>query len=121
MTASHILSGNNAEDAALGFLLARGFILVARNFRCKAGELDLIVKDPGTLVFVEVRYRQDASRGTGAETITRSKMAKLIKAAQFFLQKNPGQGHLDCRFDVISITTDIDWIQNAFTLDDHHF
>lgn len=118
MTAPHILSGNKAEEAALTFLLARGFTLVARNFRCKAGELDLIVKDPTTLVFVEVRYRRDTSRGTGAETVTRGKMAKLIKAAQYFLLKNPAQGHLDYRFDVISITTTIDWIQNAFTLDD---
>jgi putative endonuclease len=117
MTAPHLLSGNNAEEAALDFLLARGFTLVARNFRCKVGELDLIVKDPTTLVFVEVRYRQDTSRGTGAETVTGRKMAKLIKAAQYFLQRNPDQGHLDCRFDVISITTSIDWIQNAFTLD----
>ena len=118
MTETNIQRGNGAENVALSFLEGQGFTVVARNFLCKAGEIDLIVRDRTVLVFVEVRFRQDTSRGTGAETVTRSKMTKIINAARYFLMKNPTHDNLDYRFDVISISTSVDWIQNAFTLDD---
>ena len=74
MTETNIQRGNDAENRALEFLETQGLRLVTRNFLCKVGEIDLIVRDQTTVIFVEVRYRQDTSRGTGAETVTRSKM-----------------------------------------------
>jgi len=118
MNETNIQRGNDAEDRALAFLETQGLKLVTRNFLCKVGEIDLIVRDQTTVIFVEVRYRQDTSRGTGAETVTRSKMIKIINSARYFLTQHPIHAELDCRFDVISISASLDWIQNAFTLDD---
>ncbi len=118
MNETNIQRGNDAEDRALAFLETQGLRLVTRNFLCKVGEIDLIVRDQTTVIFVEVRYRQDTSRGTGAETVTRSKMIKIINSARYFLTQQPIYAELDCRFDVISISASLDWIQNAFTLDD---
>lgn len=110
--------GSAAEQAALEFLEARHLRLVRKNYCCRLGEIDLIMRDPNTLIFVEVRLRHDTSYGTGAETVTRSKMRKIINTAEHFLVKHPFLGNLDCRFDVVSMSDNIDWIQNAFTLDD---
>ncbi|MDC1368694.1 YraN family protein [Pseudomonadales bacterium] len=118
MTETNIQRGNDAENRALEFLETQGLRLVTRNFLCKVGEIDLIVRDQTTVIFVEVRYRQDTSRGTGAETVTRSKMIKIINSARYFLTQQPIYAELACRFDVISISASLDWIQNAFTLDD---
>ena len=81
------------------------------------GEIDLIMIDQQTLVFVEVRLRNNPNHGSGAESVTRSKIRKIVKTAEFYLMKYPIPGNLDCRFDVISMDNKIDWIQNAFTLD----
>jgi len=110
--------GQAAEKRARTFLETLGYALVAHNYSCRAGEIDLIVTDATTLVFVEVRYRKNPSHGTGAESVTRSKMMKIIRAAKHFLLKHPRYEVLDQRFDVISIGTELDWIENAFTLDD---
>lgn len=110
--------GSAAEQAALEFLEARHLYLVERNYCCRLGEIDLIMRDPDTLIFVEVRLRHDTRYGTGAETVTRSKMRKIINTAEYFLVNHPLWGNLDCRFDVVSMSHNIDWIQNAFTLDD---
>jgi putative endonuclease len=109
--------GRAAENRACTFLEANGYTSVARNYTCRVGEIDLIVIDATTLVFVEVRYRSNQQHGTGAESVTRSKMLKIIRAARYFLLNHPQYGVLDQRFDVISISTDLDWIENAFTLD----
>ncbi|MCB1644229.1 MAG: YraN family protein [Pseudomonadales bacterium] len=116
MTTTGII-GARAEQRAADFLTAQGLSIIERNFRCKAGEIDLIVSDNNTLIFVEVRYRQDSSRGSGAETVTRSKIRKLIRTAEFYLLNRPIPD-LDLRFDVISVDDTLDWIKNAFTLDD---
>lgn len=118
MKYDNLQRGNAAEDLALDFLTDQGLALVTRNFLCRAGEIDLIVKNATTLVFVEVRFRRDISRGTGAETITHQKMTKIVQTARYFLHNNPHHGNLDYRFDVISVSATVDWIQNAFTLDD---
>jgi putative endonuclease len=116
--AENIDKGRAAEDRALTFLVANGFTCIARNYTCRAGEIDLIVVDATTLVFVEVRYRKNPMHGTGAESVTRSKMLKIIRTANYFLLNHPRYQVFDQRFDVISIGADIDWIANAFTLDD---
>jgi len=109
--------GTAGEDLALEHLRQQGLRLVTRNFRCKGGELDLIMRHGETLVFVEVRAHHDEGYGTPAETITRAKQRRLIRAAGFYLQKH----RLDvaCRFDVVAVTLGapaprVDWIQDAF-------
>lgn len=109
--------GNAAEQAALDYLVSNGLQCVERNFACKMGEIDLIMIDQNALVFVEVRLRNNPRHGSGADSVTRSKMRKIIRTAELYLTLNTIPGNLDCRFDVISIDDKIDWIKGAFTLD----
>lgn len=109
--------GSAAEDAALGWLEERGLRLVERNFRCKMGEIDLIMVDGHTLVFIEVRLRNNSRHLTGAESVTRRKIQRLIRTARFYLQSHPQPPGVDFRFDVVSMGPHIEWITNAFTLD----
>lgn len=110
-------TGSAAEDTALQWLIDKGLRVVERNFRCKMGEIDLIMLDGETLVFVEVRLRNNARHMSGAESITRSKMNHLIRTASRYLQTHPRLRDFEFRFDVVSMGSGIDWIQNAFTLD----
>lgn len=117
---SRVAQGTAAEDLALRYLEARGLTLVARNFRCRTGELDLIMRDREQLVFVEVRSRRHSRYGTPAESVTRTKQQRLLRAAAFYLQR---QRLLDapCRFDVVAILQAEDeprmeWIRDAFQL-----
>jgi putative endonuclease len=109
--------GSVAEDLACQYLSRQGLSVIERNYRCRVGELDLIMEDGASLVFVEVRSRRDNRYGTSAETITPTKQRRLIRAAQFFLQ----QRRLDapCRFDIIAISQErdklnLEWIKDAF-------
>lgn len=112
--AAHLLRGKSAEDQAHDFLVSNGLKLVCRNYRCKQGELDLVMNDHKTLVIIEVRYRKSAVYGSALESVTHSKQARIIAATQHYLSNLP----LDCplRFDVVAISGDnnIDWIKNAF-------
>jgi putative endonuclease len=104
--------GQVGEDAALSWLQQRGLVLVERNFRCKGGEIDLIMKDGDALVFVEVRKRADTAHGGAAASITPAKQKRLIIAAQHYLQRY--RMPPACRFDVIAIDADkVDWLKNA--------
>ena len=110
--------GNHAEDLALDYLLLKNFILEERNFNCKYGEVDLIMRDQTYLVFVEVRYRASSKFGGAVESINSSKQAKLRRAAEFYLQKRK---FIDCpcRFDILCINGNLnkpnyEWIANAF-------
>ncbi len=107
------LAGQRGEDQALAFLLAQGMTLVARNFRCKMGEIDLIMRQRQTLVFVEVRMRAPGRFGGAADSVTGVKQHKLLLAAQLYLQRFATPPA--CRFDVVAIDGDkLNWIQNAF-------
>jgi putative endonuclease len=104
--------GQAGEDEALAYLQRTGLTLVERNFRCKGGEIDLIMKENSVLVFVEVRKRSDASYGGAAASVTSRKQARLILAAQIYLQrfKMPPA----CRFDVIAIDgASMNWLKNV--------
>jgi putative endonuclease len=106
------ISGQSGEDDALRHLQAQGMILRERNFRCKGGEIDLIMEDRKTLVFVEVRKRAQARHGGAAASITSAKQRRLIIAAQFYLMryKMPPP----CRFDVVAIDgMELTWLKNA--------
>lgn len=113
--AKHLTAGNAAEQIAATFLQNNGLILVARNFRCPYGEIDLVMQDGKTLVFIEVRLRRNNNFGGAAMSINQSKQQKLIRTAERYLQMH---GEAACRFDAILMqSTDINtvkWIQNAF-------
>ncbi|MEO8164172.1 MAG: YraN family protein [Betaproteobacteria bacterium] len=107
--------GALAEDAAAEFLTSHGLGLVARNYRCRFGEIDLIMSHGRTVVFVEVRYRRDHSFGGARESITTAKREKLLRAARHYLAAR--NEFPACRFDVVLLSGDtheIEWIENAF-------
>lgn len=114
--------GQEAEDLACRYLQERGLHLLERNYRCKRGEIDLVMRDTASIVFVEVRYRRSTRFGSGAESVDRHKQAKLTAAALHYIQANKTASRCPARFDVISITADprqeqqaeIQWIKNAF-------
>lgn len=113
--------GKNYEQQAADFLRKQGLILLAKNFYAYRGELDLVMREKQTLVFIEVRFRKNTNFGTPEETVTWSKQQHLAKAAQSYLQRNKALAQLPCRFDVIAITaadntTKINWIKNAFLI-----
>jgi putative endonuclease len=106
------IDGQAAEDQALRYLSAHGLALVERNFRCKGGEIDLVMQEQAVLVFVEVRKRADRSHGGAAASVTAAKQARLILAAQIYLQrfKHPPP----CRFDVVAIDgAELEWLKNV--------
>ena len=113
-------AGIAAEQQALHYLQAQGLQLLAQNWRCKRGELDLVMLDGDTVVFVEVRYRKHAQWGGALASIDGRKRQKLILAAQFFLQKEHRWADCPCRFDVVAMestpsgTADLTWLKNAF-------
>ncbi|WP_025916683.1 YraN family protein [Herminiimonas sp. CN] len=106
------ITGQAGEDAALAYLSAQGLVLLQRNFRCRGGEIDLVMQDDKALVFVEVRRRANLRHGGAAASVTRSKQARLIVAAQIYLQRY--RMPPACRFDVIAIDGDhLEWLRNA--------
>ena len=104
--------GQRGEDMALAFLQRQGLVLSERNFRCRGGELDLIMRERETVVFVEVRQRRNRDFGGAAASVTAAKQSRLLLAAQIFLQRYGAPP--PCRFDVIAIDGEqIAWIKNA--------
>ena len=107
--------GNEAEQQACKHLQSQGLILLDKNFSTKAGEVDLIMRDGETLVFIEVRYRKNTDFGGAAASITPKKQQRIIKASLAYQQKHCPQSSM--RFDVVAIEGDnrrLNWIQNAF-------
>lgn len=105
--------GAQKERVAEDYLRARGLRLLARNHRCRHGELDLVMRDGDALVFVEVRYRKRSGYGSAAESVDRHKQRRLSAAAGHYLQAHPSV--LPCRFDVVAISGErVQWIKNAF-------
>lgn len=109
-------SGQAGEQRAFDYLTARGLAPVARNYRIKAGEIDLILRDGATLVFVEVRCRTSGAFGGAAASVTRAKRLRIRRAAQAFLLAHFGAAHWPAvRFDVVAIDAGrLDWIPAAF-------
>lgn len=110
----HLRRGEKAEEQAHQFLINQGLKPVCQNYRCKLGELDLIMEDGNTLVIVEVRYRKSDKFGSAVESVTQRKQSRIIAAANFYLMVN----NIDqpVRFDVIGISNNqtLNWIHNAF-------
>ncbi len=130
---AHLLTGEKSELRAEQFLRQQGLTLVTRNYRCKLGEIDLIMRDGEHLVFVEVRFRKHRHYGSASETVGYHKQRKLIRTAQYYLLMHPNLD-VPCRFDVVALhginTSEntelavdagnerqkpIEWITNAFT------
>lgn len=106
------ISGQIGEDDALAYLQQQGLTLVERNFRCKGGEIDLVMQVKDTLVFVEVRKRADRDHGGAAASVTPAKQKRLIIAAHIFLQRYKMQPA--CRFDVVAIDgNEMSWLKDA--------
>lgn len=112
-------AGNDFEQRACTALERAGLKLLARNYATRHGELDLVMRDGDTIAFVEVRYRRNASHGDAATSVTASKQARLILAAQHWLATHPQHAHRTCRFDVVSYdgpaqAIRYEWLRGAF-------
>jgi putative endonuclease len=104
--------GQLGEHAALAHLQRQGLVLVEANFSCKGGEIDLVMRDGSTLVFVEVRKRQDMTHGGAAASIGPAKIRRLVRAAQFYLLRFDAMPA--CRFDVVAIDAgQLEWLRNV--------
>ena len=108
-------SGSAAESMALTYMEKQGLKLLERNFRCRVGEIDLIMADGATLVFVEVRLRSNSAFVSAGESISHRKQARIVAAANQYLA---GKREVPCRFDCILLDkldpASIEWLQNAF-------
>ena len=112
-------AGAHYERAALAHLERAGLSLIARNYHCRFGEIDLVMREHAVVVFVEVRYRRSRGYGGGIDSVDASKQAKIVRAAAAFLADHPRLADATCRFDVLAIggTPDapsFDWRRNAF-------
>jgi len=121
--------GSLWEDAVLAHLQRAGLKMIARNFTCRYGEIDLIMReenrreqdqrDHDQIVFIEVRYRGDAMHGGGTVSVGAGKRAKLARAAAVYLQQNPVLAAMTCRFDVVGcsgtpVSPVFEWTRAAF-------
>jgi putative endonuclease len=107
-------AGARAEDRCAELMRGAGLVLVERNWRCRLGEIDLIARDHGVLVFAEVRMRRAFGFGGAGESVTLAKRARLVAAARLYLARRP---ETQCRFDVFLVdgpAGDLQWIRDAF-------
>ena len=115
--------GAAVEAAARRHLLAAGLHPVAANARSRGGEIDLVMRDGDSLVFVEVRYRGNARFGGSAASVDVAKRRRLVHAARMFLARHPQYAERPCRFDVVEADGDpaaprLNWLRDAFRADD---
>jgi putative endonuclease len=111
--------GREAEALACQYLTEQGLRISMRNYRCARGEIDLIMRDGDTVVFVEVRFRRSSRFGGGAESVDRRKQSRLIETASHYLQAHGVGPEMPARFDVVALSPGddrqiIEWIPNAF-------
>lgn len=118
--ADRITLGRFGEEKAAERLASTGYRILARNYRCRLGELDLVAQRDRYIVFVEVKLRKNAAYGTAAEFVTAAKQRKVLLTAQYYLQQHPSA--LQPRFDVVEVYAPagtegeirINHIENAF-------
>lgn len=114
------VDGRAAEDVARAYLERQGLELLAANVRTRGGELDLVMLEGETLVFVEVRYRRSTRYGGAAASVDYRKQRKLLAAAALFLRWQPAFGNRRMRFDVVAVQPDAagrmacEWLRDAF-------
>lgn len=107
--------GEHKESIAAKWLEARGFKILEQNFRCKFGEIDIIAKDQNTIVFVEVKFRENSKSGFAEEAVSRAKQIKICKSADYYRMIHKITEYTGFRFDVIAITAGkLKHYENAF-------
>jgi putative endonuclease len=111
--------GREAEERACRHLLRQGLTLTQRNYRSPFGEIDLVMQEGESLVFVEVRYRSSTAFGAPAETVDARKQARLRATAEHYRQHTPRASKKACRFDIVAITGDGEdgdfrWLRDVF-------
>jgi len=112
--------GKDGENTAYEYLSNLGYRLVLKNYRIRSGEIDLIMTDQDTLVFIEVRTKSSSFFGSPLETVNYKKQNVIIKTANFFLHSHPHFQDSNCRFDVVGIVknkqnkVEIKHIKDAF-------
>ncbi len=121
--ARHLQHGSAAEELAARYLASQGLVRLASNFRCRFGELDLVMTHGNVLVVIEVRSRRRTNVATPGATVNRGKQRRLIGATRFFLLRFRQYAAWPVRFDVVEITGEladpvIRWSRAAFSLDD---
>lgn len=107
------------EHLAAVHLRAAGMRIIARNYRCRLGEIDLVGERAGCLHFVEVRYRRSTRFGGAAASVTLAKQARIARTASHFLSRHPRYGRARCTFDVVTVVhansrPEIEWLTGAF-------
>lgn len=115
MTQNNRKLGSRFEMEVAAFLEKNGFTILEQNYRCRSGEIDLIARDGSYLVFVEVKYRRDASAGAALEAVDRRKAAQVRRTAQYYLYENRCPETTPSRFDVAAVDGgQITYIRDAF-------
>jgi putative endonuclease len=122
-TTNHNDRGAWAEDMALAYLLKHGLREISRNYRCRYGEIDLILEDGDTLIFAEVRYRAKGALVSAQESVGYPKQRRLLASAEHYLQRTGETDNRECRFDVLALSgaisgnekqLEVQWIRDAF-------
>jgi putative endonuclease len=111
-----VKSGREGEDIACALLEENLLLILDRNVRYRDGEIDIVALDGATTVFVEVKRRRDGALGTPAEAVTRTKRARVVKAARRWLTTHPSRAR-SVRFDVVAVRDDspaVEWLRGAF-------
>lgn len=115
--------GQIAEEKACVYLQRQGLHLVTRNYRCRAGEIDLVMRDADTLVFVEVRWRRSAAFGSALESVGPRKQSRMVVCAMHYLQRHPENLVRPSRFDVVGVCPGVgdeyafEWVRDAIRLE----
>lgn len=114
------MQGADSEDRALLYLQKQGLRLIARNWRCRAGELDLVMRHGDTVVVAEVRGRGRGDYGAPAETVDQRKQAKIVRATRLFLAQHGDLAEQPLRFDVVALDGQgaIEWLRGAFEVEE---
>jgi putative endonuclease len=115
--------GRRGEDAAASHLESHGLQLLERNYRCRGGEIDLVMLEGNTLVLVEVRLRTSSGFGGAAASVGQRKQRRFMLAARHLMMTRPAYRKLQARFDVVALEagaqpgeTRVDWIRDAFRM-----
>jgi putative endonuclease len=119
--AAHLVVGERGEDLAVRALVREGYAILARRYRSRLGEIDIIARDGDCLVFVEVKARRQEACGNPAEAVTRWKQRRIARMAAAYLARQPIEAAA-CRFDVVAIVIGedhprVEIIRNAFVVD----
>ena len=114
--------GQRYEQVAERYLRAQGLTLIVRNYHARCGEIDLIMREHDTLVFIEVRFRDSISHGSPLATISRQKQQKIIRTAKLYMLQRGLYNKVSCRFDALGIHHDagalhVNWQRNAFLVE----